>query len=227
MKTNYFHANYCHLHDWSVQWIHCITSEKLAHEQQNTNCSIDLANSMKQHMIVFIPHGEISYKEYLCDCTSCLQFRFSDCFHDQNTSEVASPMDEFTSNDDNEDDVDDQYIDRSQQMFNFVDVPSCISLIGGNAVEPLYFVKLIEKVVAEEIISDPYNHFICKGERYFKGQYLKLTRSRNLNYYKLFQVLPTYVVISPDEIYNTYIDINDNMQLNVNVYNALVRKAMQ
>ena len=92
--------------------------------------------------------------------------------------------------------------------------------------EPLYFVKLIEKGVAEENMSDPYNHFVFKGEHYFKGQYLKLTRSRNLNF-KQFQLLPTYIIISPEEIYDTYIDINDDIQLNVNVYNALRSKAFQ
>ena len=89
-------------------------------------------------------------------------------------------------------------------------MPSYVSFITGNIVEPLYFIKVAEKGIAEEDISDPYNHFIGKGERYFKGQYLKQIRSRKLHY-KQFEVLPTNIVISPDEIYDTHVDIhNDN-----------------
>ena len=96
---------------------------------------------------------------------------------------------------DEEEQADDDDVDRSQQIFDFVDVPSyTISLITGSTIEPLYFVKVTEKGIAEENLSDPYDHFICEGEYYFKGQYLKLTRSRNLNY-KQFQVLLTSVVI--------------------------------
>ena len=74
---------------------------------------------------------------------------------------------------------------------------------------------------------DPYNHFIGKGEWYFKGRYLKQTRSRKLNF-KQFEVLHTDIIISPDEIFDTYVDINDDsMQINVNLYNSLMRKANQ
>ena len=36
---------------------------------------------------------------------------------------------------------------------------------------------------------------------------------------KKFQVLPTTIVIWPDEIYDTYVDIDENLQLHINVYN--------
>ena len=80
--------------------------------------------------------------------------------------------------------------------------------------------KVTEKGIAEENLTDPYDHFLCEGEC------LKLTRSRNLNN-KQFQTLPTNVIISPDEIYDTYVNIDDNMQLNVNIYNSLISKAKQ
>ena len=99
-------------------------------------------------------------------------------------------------------------------MYDFVDVPSFVSLITGNIVEPLFFVKINEKSIAEEKLEDSFNHVIEKGERYFKGHYLTLTRSRNLKF-KQFQPNLYYVLISPDEIYDTYIDINNNFQLNV------------
>ena len=43
-----------------------------------------------------------------------------------------------------------------------------------------------------EDIENPYDHFFYADELYFKGNYLKLTRSRNLNH-KKFQILPTSV----------------------------------
>ena len=178
-------------------------------------------------MIVFIPYGEIIYKEYLCDCTSCLQLKFSDCFYiqvspDCDTSTVNELESEYGQSNGG-----DEIIDRNQQVFGFVEVPSYVSLITGNIVEPLYSVKITEKGIAEKDMYDPYNHFIGKGEWYFKGQYLKQTRSRKLNF-KRFEVLHTDIMISPDEIFDTYVDINDDsMQINVNLCNSLLRKASQ
>ena len=103
---------------------------------------------MKQHMIVFIPYGEIIYKEYLCDWTSCLQLKFSDCFYIQVSPDYdcdTSTVNELES-EDGQSNRCDENIDRNQQVFDLVEVPSYVSLITGNIVEPLYFVKITEKV---------------------------------------------------------------------------------
>ena len=34
------------------------------------------------------------------------------------------------------------------------------------------------------------------------------------------------VIITPDEIYNNYVEINEDTLLNINVYNNLFQKAM-
>ena len=62
---------------------------------------------------------------------------------------------------------------------------SLISLFSGNSVQPLYFVRLISKDVAEMDISDPYEYFVAKGERYFQGYYLKLCRSKDIKVEKI------------------------------------------
>ena len=62
----------------------------------------------------------------------------------------------------------DREVEQSEQNLFFVTVPSVISLFSGNSVEPLYFVKFISKDVAEMEISDPYGHFVAKGEHYFQ-----------------------------------------------------------
>ena len=108
---------------------------------------------------------------------------------------------------------DDDEVDQSEQMFHFVEVPSF---------EPLYFMKVLEK--GTENLSDPYNHFIGTGERYFKGCYLKRASSKNISF-KQFQILPTAIVVNPDEIDDTYVSINESLQLDIDAYNYLIQKA--
>ena len=62
------------------------------------------------------------------------------------------------------------------------------------------------------------------GDMFFRGNYLKLTRSRNPNF-KQFQIIQREVLLCPDEVNDTYVDINDDLQMNVNIYNGLITKA--
>ena len=112
-------------------------------------------------------------------------------------------------------------VDQSEQIFYFVTVPSFISLFSGNSVEPLYFLKLISKDVTEMDISDPYGHFVAKGERYFQGYYLKLCRSKDIKA-KKNTILPAKMVVTPDEVYDTYFDINNDLETDCNM---LIAKA--
>lgn len=61
-------------------------------------------------------------------------------------------------------------------------------------------------------------------ERYFKGHCPTLIRSRNISLKKL-ETLSTVIYLSPDELYNAYIDINCNLPLDISIYNSLLRKA--
>ena len=54
------------------------------------------------------------------------------------------------------DDDEDNEVDRTEQMFNFVVVPSFFSLFRCSPNEPLYFVKVTVKGNAGENHSDPY-----------------------------------------------------------------------
>ena len=65
----------------------------------------------------------------------------------------------------------DEEIDQTEQMFDFITVPSFVSLYSGSSIKPLYFVQVTGKGVAEEDISDPYGHFVAKGERSFRGNW--------------------------------------------------------
>ena len=112
---------------------------------------------------------------------------------------------------------------REQQVFEFVEAPSFVTLTGSQ-VELLYFVQIIEKGVAEPRCSDIYGHVILPGEKYLKGHYLKIGWSISISM-KQLAVLPSDIYLSPDEIYGTYVDVNTNLQLDINIYNSLLCKA--
>ena len=107
-------------------------------------------------------------------------------------------------------------------MFNFVDVPSFVSLISGSPNEPLYFVKVTKKRAASENHSDPYGHFISAGENFLKGFYLKLGRSRNASR-KNYQLLPIEILFSPDEVFDTYVKFSEDLHIDTNTYNILIK----
>ena len=62
------------------------------------------------------------------------------------------------------------------------------------------------KVVAEEDISDRYEHFVSKGMRYFQEHYLKAVRSWNSRF-KKFSTISTRIVMRPDEIYDNNFNV--------------------
>ena len=53
-------------------------------------------------------------------------------------------------------------------------------------------------------------HFICTGELYFLGDYLKTIRSRLMNH-EHFKVIETFVVFELDEVYNIFVNIDENL----------------
>ena len=163
--------------------------------------------------------GKTSFfcKEYLCDCGPCLKFDLKDC-HKADQQELDDLTDVKVYDDENDD------ADRDEQIFEFVEVPSFVTLFTGSNTELLYFVQVTEKGISEKNLSDPYGHVILPGKRYFKRYYFKFSRSRSISF-KQLQVLPTSIVLSPDEIYDTYVDIDEKMQLGINVCNILLQKA--
>ena len=157
-----------------------------------SNISMEIPGCMKQHLMLFTPNCSVTCREYLCDCVSCLQLKFDECFKEQDAADVGFPEDfEWFQDDEcNED------IDENQQIFDFINVPLFVPLFTGNPAEPLYFVKVTEKRTEIKDMKDPYGHFIHTDELFFKGNYLKFTRSRSLNN-KKFQILRTCGLFPP------------------------------
>ena len=99
-----------------------------------------------------------------------------------------------------------------QSRFHFLDVLSFVLLFSGNENKPLYFVKVTEKGTAQKDLTDPYGHFIGNGERFLKGFYLKLSRSKH-NSKEKFQLLPTPIAFAPDEVFDTCVEISEDPDL--------------
>ena len=180
---------------------------------------IEIADCMKQHIFVYNPNSkEIMCKVYLCDCSQCLQLNFDNCccLFQSDEMETLNLEEEF---------VDSSNIENyGQHTFEFIDIPSYITLASGRTMETLYFVLVKEKGIAGEVMKDCYDHVMSVGDMFFRGNYLKLTRSRNPNF-KQFQIIQREVLLSPDEVIDTYVDINDDLEMNVNIYNGLTTKA--
>ena len=71
-----------------------------------------------------------------------------------------------------------------EQILNFIEVPSFVSLFSGSQNEPLYF-AVTEKDTAEKDLPDQYGHFIGTGEKFPKGYYLKQCRSKQISKKKI------------------------------------------
>ena len=75
---------------------------------------------MKQHLIVSTTNDPVFCKECLSLCNSCLQFKFKECLEENAPHHSDIPCDDDFgdfNDDDNE-------VDRTEQIFDFDDVPS-------------------------------------------------------------------------------------------------------
>ena len=155
---------------------------------------------------------------YLCDCPSCLNLDFDQC--DQiDTDLVINMSDQDDRSLDNKE-------DEEQKLFEFVDVPSFGSLRTANVFSPLYLVRIIEKWIAEEDIFTEKRLF-RKGEPYFKGRYLHLTRSRGPRLQGEIGTRPNddEVVFPPDELFEPFVQVEESLTICRNEYKALLERA--
>ena len=63
-----------------------------------------------------------------------------------------------------------------------------------------------------------------KGELYFRGNYLQLVRSKKISN-KQFKVIENDVIISSEEVFETYIDVQKDLTMADDYYLALVGRA--
>ena len=101
--------------------------------------------------------------------------------------------------------------DRQSRIYEFVSTPSYVSLLSCNASDPVYFVLVEKKGQTTEKLQDRYGHVIPPGELYLEGRYLHKSRSRHPNK-KKFKVLDHTVYISPGEIFETFVEFDDDLK---------------
>ena len=69
-------------------------------------------------------------------------------------------------------------------------------------------------------MSRMYRHRISKGELYLHGNYLKIVRSKYV-FWKKFEILNYKVLIPPDEVFKTFVEVADDLTMSCRSYLAL------
>ena len=73
-------------------------------------------------------------------------------------------------------------------------------------------------------MSDLYGHRISKGELHLRGNYLKVVRSK-IMLWKKFEILNSQVLIAPDEVFETSVEVADDLTMSCRSYLALKERA--
>ena len=134
---------------------------------------------MIQHMLIFKPHcNDVVAKEYLCDCKMCLSLSFDKCENTKNINDNSILEEISAVNNDSEWFCDSDETVNKSYILKFVDVPSFVAVLSNNLNEPVYFIKVEEKGIAECELRDRFGHVVLVSEPYFKGNYLQKIRSR-------------------------------------------------
>ena len=153
-KPNY---SYTHVPAWEV-----VTKHNASRTPKK------IKDYMKQHMMVFQSSKGVILQEYLCECNPCRKFEFDKCEReveeDQNLD--VETEDCYFAEEDNG--------SQNEQIFDFVDIPSFVTLLTGVNAEPLYFLKVIDKEIVDGTLSNKWGHIISPGTRYFTCHYLRL-----------------------------------------------------
>ena len=63
-----------------------------------------------------------------------------------------------------------------------------------------------------------------EGELYFRGNYLQLVRCKKISN-KQFKIIEKDVIIYPEEVFETFIDVQEDLIMTVGYYLALVGRA--
>ena len=109
----------------------------------------------------------------------------------------------------------------SQSMlYELIDTPSTVAVLSCYTSEPVYLIKVVEKGIAKSKIEDRFGHTILEGEHYLKAFYLRTARRKMLSKLQ-FTVMKEPVYIMTDEVFETYIEVDENLQMSKELYNIL------
>ena len=106
---------------------------------------------------------------------------------------------------------------KKSYLLEFVDVPFFVAVLSNNLNEPVYFIEVEKKRIAECELRDWFDHVVLVGEAYFKGNYLQKIRWRNISKFQ-FKLLPIPVYLEPDEVYQPFVEIDENLTITKELY---------
>ena len=179
---------------------------KFVDKRKSEKKKMKIKGCMLGHLFVYEPNStKILMNEYLCDCESCLNLEFSSC--KKPVPSVGEIDDDFL-----EECMVDEDDDRQSRIYEFVSTSSYASLLSCNASDPVYFVLVEKKCQATDKLQNRYGHVILPGELYLEGRCLHKSRSRHPST-KKFNVLDHTVYISPGEVFETFVEFNDELTM--------------
>ena len=114
--------------------------------------------------------------------------------------------------------------DWQSRIYEIVSTPSYVSLLSYNASDPVYFVLVEKKDQATEKLQDQQGHAVLPGELYLEVRYLHKSHSRHPNK-KKFKVLDHTVYISPGEIFETFVEFDDDLTMGNESYSKYLNLA--
>ena len=114
--------------------------------------------------------------------------------------------------------------DWQSRIYEFVSMPSYVSLLSSNSSDAVTFMIVEKKGQATEKLQDRYGHVILPGKLYLEGRYLHKSRSRHPNK-KKFKVLDHTVYISPGEIFETFVEFDDDLTMGNESYSKYLNLA--
>ena len=109
---------------------------------------LPLAGCMKNHMFVYTPnHKKPLMKQFLCDCSKCLELEFEQC-EKENVDKVKDDIiDERIEEADCELDA----YNNTDIIYDFIEVPTFVTMSSSDRNHVLFYViKVIEKNIASE-----------------------------------------------------------------------------
>ena len=95
--------------------------------------------------------------------------------------------------------------------------------VSYNSCESVYIIKITEKDLAKEELKDRFGHVIYPEEPYLKVNYLKLSRSKNIQK-KKFTLVPGEVIFEPDKVFD-FVDVEDDFSKCKDSYLELISRS--
>ena len=74
------------------------------------------------------------------------------------------------------------------------------------------------------MLRDCYGHTVLDGEMFFTGKYPQKTRSKKINK-KQFKIVEKDVYVTPDEIFEAFVGIADDLTMNDDEYLQLIERS--